>query len=38
VDPSAPFGGFKSSGVGREHGHDGLSAYLESKTVWTALQ
>jgi acyl-CoA reductase-like NAD-dependent aldehyde dehydrogenase len=36
-DPSAPFGGFKASGVGREHGHDGLDAYLESKTVWTAL-
>jgi acyl-CoA reductase-like NAD-dependent aldehyde dehydrogenase len=37
VDPSAPFGGFKSSGVGREHGHDGLDAYLETKTVWTGL-
>ncbi len=37
VDPSAPFGGFKASGIGREHGHDGLGAYLESKTVWTAL-
>jgi acyl-CoA reductase-like NAD-dependent aldehyde dehydrogenase len=37
VDPSAPFGGFKASGIGREHGHDGLSAYLETKTVWTAL-
>jgi len=37
VDPSAPFGGFKSSGVGREHGRDGLDAYLETKTVWTAL-
>jgi acyl-CoA reductase-like NAD-dependent aldehyde dehydrogenase len=37
VDPSAPFGGFKSSGIGREHGHDGLDAYLETKTVWTAL-
>jgi acyl-CoA reductase-like NAD-dependent aldehyde dehydrogenase len=37
VDPSAPFGGLKSSGVGREHGHDGLDAYLESKTVWIAL-
>jgi acyl-CoA reductase-like NAD-dependent aldehyde dehydrogenase len=37
VDPSAPFGGFKASGLGREHGHDGLSAYLETKTVWTAL-
>jgi acyl-CoA reductase-like NAD-dependent aldehyde dehydrogenase len=37
VDPAAPFGGFKASGIGREHGHDGLSAYLETKTVWTAL-
>jgi acyl-CoA reductase-like NAD-dependent aldehyde dehydrogenase len=37
ADPCAPFGGFKSSGVGREHGHDGLDAYLETKTVWTAL-
>ena len=37
VEPSAPFGGFKSSGLGREHGHDGLDAYLETKTVWTAL-
>ena len=36
-DPSAPFGGFKASGIGREHGHDGLDAYLETKTVWTAL-
>jgi acyl-CoA reductase-like NAD-dependent aldehyde dehydrogenase len=37
TDPAAPFGGFKASGVGREHGHDGLDAYLETKTVWTAL-
>ncbi len=37
ADPCAPFGGFKASGVGREHGHDGLDAYLETKTVWTAL-
>ena len=37
VDPSAPFGGFKASGIGREHGHDGLDAYLETKTVWAAL-
>jgi acyl-CoA reductase-like NAD-dependent aldehyde dehydrogenase len=37
ADPSAPFGGFKASGIGREHGHDGLDAYLETKTVWTAL-
>ena len=37
ADPSAPFGGFKASGIGREHGHAGLDAYLETKTVWTAL-
>ncbi len=36
-DPAAPFGGFKASGVGREHGRDGLDSYLETKTVWTAL-
>jgi acyl-CoA reductase-like NAD-dependent aldehyde dehydrogenase len=36
-DPAAPFGGFKASGVGREHGHVGLDSYLETKTVWTAL-
>jgi acyl-CoA reductase-like NAD-dependent aldehyde dehydrogenase len=36
-EPPAPFGGVKASGVGREHGHDGLDAYLETKTVWTAL-
>jgi aldehyde dehydrogenase (NAD+) len=36
-DPSAPFGGFKSSGVGREHGREGLQAYLENKTVWVNL-
>jgi acyl-CoA reductase-like NAD-dependent aldehyde dehydrogenase len=37
TDPSAPFGGFKSSGIGREHGHDGLDAYLETKSVFVAL-
>ncbi|MHB8242264.1 MAG: aldehyde dehydrogenase family protein [Solirubrobacteraceae bacterium] len=37
VEAPAPFGGFKASGIGREHGHDGLGAYLETKTVWTAL-
>jgi aldehyde dehydrogenase (NAD+) len=37
-DPSAPFGGFKASGVGREHGREGLDAYLENKTVWVNLR
>src|ERR687897_755956 len=37
-DPSAPFGGFKASGVGREHGREGLEAYLENKTVWVNLE
>ncbi len=36
-DPAAPFGGVKSSGVGREHGWLGLQAHLEAKTVWVAL-
>lgn len=30
----APFGGFKSSGVGRENGQDAIYDYLEPKTVW----
>jgi aldehyde dehydrogenase (NAD+)/phenylacetaldehyde dehydrogenase len=34
VDPGAPFGGYKASGIGREHGREGLEAYLETKTVW----
>ena len=37
ADPAAPFGGFKSSGIGREKGHANLDAYLEVKTVWTQL-
>ncbi len=36
-DPGAPFGGYKDSGIGREHGRDGLESYLETKTVWTSL-
>lgn len=31
-DPGAPFGGFKASGVGREHGLPGLDAYLETQS------
>ena len=32
-DPAAPFGGVKQSGLGREGGHDGLLAFLETKYV-----
>ncbi|MFF3950666.1 aldehyde dehydrogenase [Streptomyces sp. NPDC001902] len=32
--PSVPFGGRKSSGLGREGGPEGLEAYLETKAVF----
>lgn len=32
-DPSAPFGGYKNSGIGRESGPEGLEAYCELKSV-----
>ncbi len=33
VTPAAPFGGYKQSGIGREHGLWGLSEYLQVKYV-----
>lgn len=33
LSPTAPFGGYKQSGLGRELGSQGLEAYLETKTV-----
>jgi len=33
VDPAAPFGGYKMSGVGRELSEHALDAYTETKTV-----
>jgi aldehyde dehydrogenase (NAD+) len=33
-EPSAPFGGFKQSGIGREYGVYGIEAYLEPKAVF----
>ena len=32
-DPSAPFGGYKRSGNGREYGIEGMEEYLETKAV-----
>ena len=36
-DAAAPFGGFKSSGLGRELGETALNNYLETKTVTVSL-
>ena len=33
LDPNTPFGGFKSSGMGRELGPEGMRAYLEHKSI-----
>lgn len=35
-DPCAPFGGMGRSGVGREHGREGLDAFLRTKTIFVA--
>jgi aldehyde dehydrogenase (NAD+) len=37
VAPSVPFGGYKSSGLGRENGIDAVNAYTENKSVWVEL-
>ncbi|MGE2728294.1 aldehyde dehydrogenase family protein [Mycolicibacterium vaccae] len=33
LNPAAPFGGYKQSGIGREFGEYGLSEYLQHKTL-----
>jgi betaine-aldehyde dehydrogenase len=33
TDFSIGFGGFKQSGIGREGGVEGLTAFMESKTI-----
>jgi phenylacetaldehyde dehydrogenase len=38
TDPAVPFGGWKRSGYGREHGHEVLEQYLETKSVWVNLE
>ncbi|MCL9761602.1 aldehyde dehydrogenase family protein [Frankia sp. AiPa1] len=34
MDPAVPFGGYKSSGWGREMGEESLSGYLNVKSIW----
>jgi aldehyde dehydrogenase (NAD+) len=34
LNPQAPFGGYKQSGIGREHGRYGLLEYTEVKHIW----
>jgi aldehyde dehydrogenase (NAD+) len=34
VDINVPFGGFKSSGYGREYGPEGVLEYTETKAVF----
>jgi succinate-semialdehyde dehydrogenase/glutarate-semialdehyde dehydrogenase len=36
--PQCPFGGMKESGMGRELGHEGIDAYLETKYVSMKLR
>ncbi len=36
IDPAMPFGGFKQSGIGREHGRAVLDLYTELKSVCVA--
>lgn len=33
-DLAAPFGGYKQSGLGREYGPEGLSVYLQNKSIY----
>jgi aldehyde dehydrogenase (NAD+) len=34
IDPAAPFGGVKQSGLGRELGPEGLQAYLSTQSIY----
>jgi acyl-CoA reductase-like NAD-dependent aldehyde dehydrogenase len=37
IDPASPFGGFKQSGWGREHGRQAMELYSEVKSTWINL-
>jgi aldehyde dehydrogenase (NAD+) len=36
IDFNSPFGGLKASGIGREYGPEGLSSYLDHKSIYTS--
>ncbi|MCA1833393.1 MAG: aldehyde dehydrogenase [Actinomycetota bacterium] len=38
INPGAPFGGFKASGIGREGGKHALDVYTETKNVYVQLR
>jgi phenylacetaldehyde dehydrogenase len=37
VDANLPFGGYKQSGFGREHGRAAMDMYTETKSVWMSV-
>ncbi|MFV8230014.1 aldehyde dehydrogenase family protein [Mycolicibacterium fortuitum] len=37
LDPAAPWGGFKDSGLGRENGWEAIEDFTEVKSIWTRL-
>lgn len=37
LDPSVPFGGYKTSGYGRERGREHIEEHFEVKAVWTRI-
>ena len=37
IDPTAPFGGVKASGIGRELGPEGLAPYLQLQSIYEEL-
>jgi aldehyde dehydrogenase (NAD+) len=38
MDPAVPFGGYKTSGYGRESGVEHMHEYLQTKAVWINAQ